>query len=67
MSESIQNMFKIHRKRFNNELFNIFVKKRYFQSEFTVSFIAYIDSRLKFTFERKYKSLYLLKTTHTIS
>ena len=62
LKESVQYIFKIHEKRFKNiKLLNKFVKKRYFQSEFTVLFIAYVNSRVESNFERKYKTIYLLK------
>ena len=59
MNESIQSIFKMHRKRFNNKLFNIFVKKRLFQSEFAISFIAYFNSRVEGNFEKIYKTINL--------
>lgn len=43
-----------------NNLFNIFVKKIYFQSEYIVLLIAYVNSKVKSNFERKYKTFYLV-------
>ena len=67
LKESVQYIFKIHEKRFKNiKLLNMVVKKRYFQSEFTVLFIAYVNSRVESNFERKYKIIYLLKFFYKI-
>ena len=62
LKESVHYIFKIHEKRFNNiKLLNKCAKKRYFQSEFTVLFTTYVNSRVQSILERKYKIIYLLK------
>ena len=55
VTESIKYIFEVHQKA--NSLF----RKKYFQSEFIVSYIAYINSRVKSNFEKKYRLLYLIK------
>lgn len=53
LSESIKYIFNRHKTKIIN--------KKYYQSEFVVLYIAYVNSRVESTFNNRYKILHLIK------